>query len=78
MRQIVDICREYDLKQSEVEKWRDDFLKGGEKSLKTVKSEVEEKESEIKELREKVGELTLELDAIKKLSVLIASKKKTS
>jgi transposase-like protein len=77
-KQLVDICREYDLKQSEVEKWQHDFLQGGEKNLKTVKLESNEKDCEIKELREKVGELTLELDATKKLSALIALKKKTS
>jgi transposase-like protein len=77
-KQLVDICREYDLKQSEVEKWRDDFLQGGEKNLKTLKPKLDLKDSKIKELREKVGELTLELDATKKLSALIALKKKTS
>src|SRR5215813_13550027 len=33
-RKLVDVCREHDLKQSEVEGWMDTFVKGGERSLK--------------------------------------------
>jgi len=74
-KQMVAICRENDLKQSEVEKWKDDFLSGGEQSLKA--KPVEKREREIKELRAKVGELTLELDARKKLAALTESKKRS-
>lgn len=74
-KQLVDICRENDLKQSEVEKWKEDFLSGGEQSLKT--KPVEKGEQEIKELRAKVGELTLELDARKKLAALTDLKKRS-
>ena len=71
---LVDICRENDLKQSDVEKWKEDFLTSGERSLKAKLPNGEDRE--VKELREKVGELLLELDARKKLSALIGSKKK--
>ena len=74
-KQLVDICRENDLKQSEVEKWKEDFLSGGEQSLKN--KPVEKGEREIKELRAKVGELTLELDARKKLAALTDLKKRS-
>lgn len=73
-KQMVDICRENDLKQSEVEKWKEDFLAGGEERLKA--KPVDKGEQEIKELRAKVGELTLELDARKKLKALTESKKR--
>jgi hypothetical protein len=33
-RKLVDVCREHDLKQSEVEGWMDTFLKAGERGLK--------------------------------------------
>ena len=33
-KKIVDVCREQDLKQSEVEAWMETFLQGGEKCLK--------------------------------------------
>ena len=74
-KQLVDICRENDLKQSEVEKWKEDFLSGGEQNLKA--KSVEKGEQEIKELKAKVGELTLELDARKKLAALTELKKKS-
>lgn len=70
-KKLVDVCREHDLKQSEVEGWFDTFLKSGERGLK-VNSDDEQlaKEREIKELRAKVGELVLEIDARKKLEAL--------
>jgi transposase-like protein len=74
-KQIVDICRENDLKQSEVEKWKEDFLSGGELALKSKQEPDADKE--VNDLRAKVGELLLELDARKKLSALIESRKKT-
>ena len=70
-RKLVDACREYDLKQSEVEGWMETFLKGGERSLKVNgEDEAIAREREVKELRAKVGELVLELDARKKLQAL--------
>ena len=32
-RKLVDVCREHDLKQSEVEAWMDTFVKAGERGL---------------------------------------------
>jgi transposase-like protein len=68
---LVDVCREHDLKQSEVEGWMETFLKAGERGLK-VRSEDEQAshDREVQELRAKVGELVLELDARKKLDAL--------
>ena len=68
---LVDVCREHDLKQSDVESWMDTFVKGGERSLK-ARSEDEQvvHDREVRELRAKVGELVLELDARKKLAAL--------
>jgi transposase-like protein len=69
---LVEICRSHDLKQSEVQGWVDAFFKGGEQNLKTnAKCEQSLHEREVKELRAKVGELVLELDARKKLQALI-------
>jgi transposase-like protein len=68
---LVDVCREHDLKQSDVESWMDTFLKAGERGLK-ARSEDEQAvhDREVRELRAKVGELVLELDARKKLDAL--------
>jgi transposase-like protein len=75
-RQIVDVCRENDLKQSEIEKWKEEFLKAGEETLKAHIAPDEHRE--VKDLRAKVGELLLELDARKKLEALIRSKRSPS
>src|SRR5215472_23571 len=70
-KKLVDACREHDLKQSEVEEWMDTFLKSGERGLKArTGDEADGRERELKELRAKVGELVLELDARKKLQAL--------
>lgn len=78
-KKIVDVCREHDLKQSEVEGWIETFLQGGEKSLKVnAEDEQAAHEREIKELRAKIGELVLEIDFRKKLQALTDPEKKTS
>jgi transposase-like protein len=65
-KKLVDVCREHDLKQSEVEGWMDTFVKAGERGLKAnAEDEAAAHEKELKELRAKVGELVLELDARK-------------
>ena len=50
-RKLVDVCREHDLKQSEVEAWMETFMKAGERGLK-AKSDDESAvhEKEVKEL----------------------------
>jgi transposase-like protein len=70
-RTLVDVCRENDLKQSDVEGWVETFQKSGERGLK-VNSDEESaaREREIKELRAKTYELVLEIDARKKLEAL--------
>jgi len=74
---LVDVCREHDLKQSDVESWMETFLKGGERSLR-ARSEDEQAmhDREVRELRAKVGELVLELDARKKLDALTGKPEK--
>ena len=74
---LVDVCREHDLKQSEVEGWIETFLKSGERGLK-ARSEDEQAthDREVRELRAKVGELVLELDARKKLDALTGKPEK--
>ena len=68
---LVDACREHDLKQSEVEGWMETFVKGGERSLKArTEDEQAAHARELQELRAKVGELVLELDARKKADAL--------
>ncbi len=78
-KKVIDVCREQDLKQSEVENWINTFLESGEKGLKVhSKDEEELREKHIKQLQVKIGELVLELDARKKLEALISSRETIS
>ena len=74
---LVDVCREHDLKQSEVESWMEIFVKAGERGLKArADDEQATHDREVRELRAKVGELVLELDARKKLDALTGKPEK--
>ena len=75
--QLVEVCREHDLTQSEVESWMEIFLKAGERGLKArTEDEQALHDREVRELRAKVGELVLELDARKKLDALTGKPEK--
>ena len=75
---LVDVCREHDLKQSEVEGWMETFLKAGERGPEGAQRRTSRRvhEREVRELRAKVGELVLELDARKKLDALTGKPEK--
>jgi hypothetical protein len=62
-KKLVEVCREHDLRTRSPQ--------GGERSLKArAEDEQALHETEVRELRAKVGELVLELDARKKLAAL--------
>ena len=66
------MCRQNDLKQTEVEGWIQSFMDGGKQNLKsTAKDRQDEHEKEIMTLRAKVGELVLEVEARKKYQALL-------
>ena len=68
-RTMADVCREYDLKQSEVEEWIELFIQGGKNRLRSrrreEKSLFEERE---KELKAKVSDLVMEVEVSRKAS----------
>src|SRR5262249_33516071 len=67
-RKLVDVCREHDLKQSEVEGWMDTFVMAGERGLKARREDEQAAhEAEVRELRAKIGEAGRELGARKKV-----------
>lgn len=69
---IIDVCRQNDLKQSEVESWINTFISSGTHGLKiNTKEQQIETERQIKDMQAKIGELVLELDARKKLQALL-------
>lgn len=64
---LVDFCRANDLKQSDVEKWMDDFVKGGTQNLKTnSKDRLSEQDRQISELQQVIGEQALHIRVLKK------------
>ena len=61
-----EAARKHGLTVAEVEDWRDKFLVGAENALRSrPKDEESAKDQEIKKLKEKVGELVIDLDIIR-------------
>jgi transposase-like protein len=69
---IVDAAREYDLKQSEIQKWMEAFLEYGRQGLRANPKNAESAyEEELKAPREKIGELVLQIDVLKKAKKIL-------
>jgi len=63
----ADLARQYDLTVGEIEGWVEKFLEGGREGLRAVPRDLEARfDAERKDLLAKVGELTLQIDAMKK------------
>lgn len=76
---LVEACRANDLRQSEVESWMDEFINSGTKGLKANNKDAQDEQAkEIKDMKAKIGELVLELDARKKLQALLDSEENDS
>lgn len=70
-------ARTYDLTIAEIEDWVSDAMTGIENQLRAKPKDVAQQyESEIRDLRAKVGELVLQNDVLKKLSRLPGSESK--
>jgi transposase-like protein len=62
-------ARKHGLTVAEVEDWRDRFLLGAENALRArPKDEEALKDEQIKKLKQKVGELVLDVDVLKEAS----------
>jgi len=62
----AEAARQHGLTVSEVEGWRDKFLLGAENALRSrPRNEEALREEEINRLKQKVGELVLDLDILK-------------
>ena len=63
------VARQFNLTVAEVDGWVERFMDGGKEGLRAVPRDVEARhEAERKDLLAKVGELTLQVDALKKTS----------
>ena len=69
---LVDVCREHDFKQSEVQKWIDSFIGAGLNGLKTTNKNDEAMRSrELEDMKAKIGELVMENDILKKAKAVM-------
>lgn len=64
---LIDFCRANDLKQSEVEKWIEEFIQAGRNGLKKSRRDARSPEEiENDELKKLVGEQTIIISVLKK------------
>src|SRR5660398_101577 len=62
---VQEAARKYGLTVAEVEDWREKFLSGAENALRSKpRDEEAQKDEQIKKLKQKVGELVLEMDIL--------------
>ncbi len=63
---VAEAARKHSLTVAEVEDWRERFLAGAENALRSRPAdEDDQKEREIKRIKQKVGELVMDLDIMK-------------
>jgi transposase-like protein len=63
---VAEAARKHGLTVAEIEEWRDRFLSGAENALRSRPLDEDgQKDREIKRLKQKVGELVMDLDIIK-------------
>lgn len=63
---VSEAARKHDLTVAEIEQWRDRFLLGAENALRSKPRDEESlREEEVKRLKQKVGELVMDMDILK-------------
>ncbi len=63
---VAEAARKHSLTVAEVEDWRERFLAGAENALRSRPADEDgQKEREIKRIKQKVGELVMDLDIMK-------------
>ena len=70
-RSISEICRDYGIAQSVFYKWRDKFLQEAQQALKPSRGTQQRQNSEIRHLKQIIGELTIENQILKKTQELL-------
>ena len=70
---VAEVSRKYDLTLATIEEWMQEARRGMENQLRDIAAQYEEK---IKEMKEVIGELTLENLALKKYDALFGDEKK--
>ena len=63
---IVEAARKHGLKVAEIEEWKDKFLSGAENALRSrPRNQEAVKDHQIKKLKEKLGEMVLDIDIMR-------------
>lgn len=63
---VREAARKHGLRVAEIEGWKDRFLSGAENALRSrPRDEDSQKDEQIKRLKQKVGEMALDMDIIK-------------
>jgi transposase-like protein len=72
LKSTAQVCREYELKEQVVLRWKADFLEHA-PTLFAPQQQRDEDQGRIAELERLVGRLTMELEISKKASLLLSS-----
>ena len=72
LKSMAQVCREYDLKEQVVARWKAEFLERA-PTLFAADQQRDQDQARIAELERLVGRLTLELEIAKKASQLLGS-----
>lgn len=72
LKSTAQVCREYDLKEQVVMRWKADFLERA-PTLFAPEQDRSQEQARIADLERLVGRLTLELESAKKVSRLLTS-----
>ena len=72
LKSMAQVCREYDLKEQVVTRWKAEFLERA-PTLFATSQQRDDAQARIAELERLVGRLTLELEIAKKASQLLDS-----
>ena len=72
LKSMAQVCREYDLKEQVVMRWKADFLERA-PSLFASNQQRDDDQARIAELERLIGRLTMELEIAKKASQFVGS-----
>lgn len=69
---VAEIARQHGVNENQIYRWKDQFLESGRQGLNGSKAQTADQrlEAENEQLKKLLGEKTLELDIVKKLSRL--------
>lgn len=67
---LSEVCRKYNISQQVVSRWKAEFLKKAADIFQTKKDDKNEKDKKIEDLERMVGKLTMQLDILKKASMI--------